>query len=85
MCGFALAALQEEADELRAEVQRLNQLLKEVNAKEFAMDSATKQNTDLLKLLMKTEAEVEEVPSFCWARLCADSMACALACVPIRS
>ena len=55
---------QEEADDLRAEVQRLNQVLKEVSAKEYAMDSATKQNTDLLKLLMKTETDFEEV-CFC--------------------
>lgn len=40
---------------------RLNQLLKEVNAKEFAMDNATKQNSDLLKLLLKAEADAEEV------------------------
>ena len=39
----------------------MNQALKEVSAKEYAMDSATKQNTDLLKLLMKTETDVEEV------------------------
>lgn len=71
-CGVVVAGcdyLQEEADDLRAEVQRLNQALKEVSAKEFAMDSATKQNTDLLKLLMKTEADVEEVRFCCDAAL----------------
>lgn len=52
---------QEEAESLRAEVLRLNQAMKEMGAREFAMDNATKQNTDLLKLLMKAEAEVEEV------------------------
>ena len=52
---------QDEAEELRAEVLRLSQVLKEANAKEFAMDNATKQNSELLKLLMKSETEAAEV------------------------
>jgi hypothetical protein len=50
-----------EADELRTEVNRLQQLLKEVSAKEFAMDSATKQNAEILKLLKQAEANGEAV------------------------
>lgn len=53
--------LQIEAEEMRAEVLRLNQQLKEANAKEFALDSATKQNSELLKLLMKTETDCADV------------------------
>jgi hypothetical protein len=52
---------QEEADTMRGEVLRLNQQLKEANAKEFAMDSATKQNSELLKLLKKAEEETTTV------------------------
>jgi hypothetical protein len=60
---------------MRGEVMRLNQQLKEANAKEFTMDSATKQNSELLKLLKKAEEETEAVcvRSFCQPRfaLCA--------------
>lgn len=57
----AFAEKREEAEELRTEVLRLNALLKEVSAREFAMDAATKQNADLLKVLMQTEVQAEEV------------------------
>ena len=52
-----------EAEELKAEVHRLATLLKEVSAKEYAMDNATKQNSELLKLLQASEKRNEEVGS----------------------
>ncbi len=52
-----------EAEELRGEANRLQQLLKEVSAKEFAMDNATKQNSELLKLLQQAEKNALAVMS----------------------
>ncbi len=50
-----------EAEELRVEANRLQALLKEVSAREYAMDSATKQNAELLKLLQQSEKNNLEV------------------------
>ena len=50
-----------EAEELRAEAARLAALLKEVSAREYAMDSATKQNSEILKLLQQSEKNNAEV------------------------
>ena len=56
-----MTALQKEIARLERDLKSWKQKSREVEGREFAMDQATKQNTELLKLLQEAEQAKEEV------------------------